>query len=449
MSRRALGIVRVSQVAGREGESFASPAQQRERIADACAQRGLELIETIDELDVSGGTPIQKRPGLRGALEAVEGGRAEVIVAAYFDRLFRSLKVQAEVVGRVEKAGGQVLALDVGAVTEGTAGQWLQGTMLGMVAEYHRRSIGERSAEAQARAVARGVAPWPKLPIGYVRGEGGVLVPDSAAPLVLEAFTMRAEGGTIRQIWEHLRANGLKVSYTPVQRMLANRVYLGEIHFGKLSNLEAHEPILRRELWVSVQRTKVPRGRQPKSSRLLARLGVLRCGGCGGGMGASTGGDGMGGRVPVYRCPNSTTGDCSLRANIGAVIAERVVTDAVRAAIANEPGRASAGRDAREAVAAAEGAQADLDAAIRAFTGLEDESTARERLAELRQTRDDARAKEEHLSGLQSALTISVGEDWDRLSFDARRGLIRATVERADVGPGRGAGRITLKLFGQ
>jgi hypothetical protein len=64
-SRRAIGIVRVSQVNGREGESFASPSEQRERIRAACDRDNLRIIETIDELDVSGGTPLEKRSALR------------------------------------------------------------------------------------------------------------------------------------------------------------------------------------------------------------------------------------------------------------------------------------------------------------------------------------------------------------------------------------------------
>src|SRR4051794_38982223 len=98
MRRRAIGLVRVSQVNGREGESFASPAEQRDRIVAACERDGLELLETIDELDVSGGKPLADRAGLRRAIEAVEAGQADVIVAAYFDRLVRSLRVQDELV---------------------------------------------------------------------------------------------------------------------------------------------------------------------------------------------------------------------------------------------------------------------------------------------------------------------------------------------------------------
>jgi hypothetical protein len=43
--RRAIGIVRVSQVKGREGESFASPDEQRERIEAACERDGLALVD--------------------------------------------------------------------------------------------------------------------------------------------------------------------------------------------------------------------------------------------------------------------------------------------------------------------------------------------------------------------------------------------------------------------
>jgi hypothetical protein len=39
--------------------------------------------------------------------------------------------------------------------------------------------------------------------------------------------------------------------------------------------------------------------------------------------------------------------------------------------------------------------------------------------------------------------------DWDRLSLEAQRGLIRATVESVTIGQGRGRDRITVKLFGE
>ena len=48
--KRAIGIVRVSQVKGREGESFASPSEQHERIEAACERDGLRLLRVENEL---------------------------------------------------------------------------------------------------------------------------------------------------------------------------------------------------------------------------------------------------------------------------------------------------------------------------------------------------------------------------------------------------------------
>src|SRR5205823_8042791 len=103
------------------------PNTQLGRISDACARERYRLIDSLEELDVSGGLPLAERPGLRRAVEAVEAGRADVIMVAYFDRLMRSLKVQQEVVDRVEAAGGEVLTVDFGKLTNGTAVERLTG----------------------------------------------------------------------------------------------------------------------------------------------------------------------------------------------------------------------------------------------------------------------------------------------------------------------------------
>src|SRR5436190_8629200 len=113
--RQAVGIVRVSQIAGRDGDNLVSPSDQRRRIETACERDRLELVAVHEELDVSGGSPLERRAGMTAALETIESGEAQVLVAAYFDRLVRSLRIQDEIVSRVESAGGQVLAVDVGA----------------------------------------------------------------------------------------------------------------------------------------------------------------------------------------------------------------------------------------------------------------------------------------------------------------------------------------------
>lgn len=449
---RAIGIIRVSQVNGREGESFVSPGEQRDRIISGCEARGLRLLDVYDELDVSGGASLERRDGLRQAVEAVEEGRAEVIVGAYFDRLFRSYSEQQKVVDRVEDAGGRILTVDAGHITNGNASQWLTGGLLGLVSEYHKRVSTERSRAAQVRAIARGAVLWPNIQPGYLRDEDGCLTPDEATrSIVAEAFELRSDGDTIAEVRAFLAENGIKRSYHGVSDMLRSRVYLGEIHFGDSyePNLSAHPAIVDVDLWNRVQRARVPRGRKAKSDRLLARLGVLRCASCDGRMVVGT--QRQNGRVyPFYRCGHVRE-DCARRVTIGAEIVERLVVETVKAALADAEGRASVEENARDAEVALERAKANLAATIEGFTvaGVGVEPEAVERLRELREVRDRAQERVDHLGGQGPVVRINAAADWDRLSLRARRALIRATVARVAVEPGRGTDRITIELVGE
>ena len=168
----------------------------------------------------------------------VEAGEADVVVVAFFDRLVRSLAVQAEVVARVEAAGGAILARRRRrgrAPTRPASG--CRRTMLGAVAEYDRRATAERTADAKRRAVARGVPPFPNVPPGYRKREDGRLEPHpEQAPIVAEAFQLRAGGATIMDVREYLREHGIERSFHGVQALLASRHRPRRAHFGALVN---------------------------------------------------------------------------------------------------------------------------------------------------------------------------------------------------------------------
>ncbi len=441
--RRAVGIVRVSRVAGRTGEQFVSPSEQRTRVEEACARDGLQLVETLEELDVSGGAALAKRPGLRRAVEMVEAGEADVIVAGYFDRLVRSLAVQAELVSRVEAAGGAILAVDVGAVTGASAGQWLSGTMLGAVSEYHRRVTAERTEDAKRRAVARGVPPFPNVPPGYRKDADGRLeLHPKEARVVAEAFRRRAAGATVKDVREYLRGKGVERSYHGTQALLESRIVLGELRFGDdMVNTASHPAIVDAGTWQQVQQARSPRGRRPKSERLLARLGVLRCATCGARMVVGTANHGS---YNLYRCP--PVGDCPQRVTISAEVAEATVVEAVKDLLADVHGSATVADGAAEAGRALEQAEQELDAAVRAFTGLEDVDAARTRLGELRERRERARADLDALEAATApAVTVTASGDWADLTIDEQRALIVAVVSEARVRPGRGADRVTVQ----
>ncbi len=73
----------------------------------------------------------------------MEAGEADHIVVAYFDRLVRSLKVQLEVIERVEHAGGEIYAIDHGRLTNGTAATRMSNNMMGAAFQYYAEVTGE------------------------------------------------------------------------------------------------------------------------------------------------------------------------------------------------------------------------------------------------------------------------------------------------------------------
>lgn len=447
-SRRAIGVVRVSRVGDREGERFVSPSEQAERIRSACERDGLQLIDTIEELDVSGGTPLKKRAGLRGAVEMVEAGEADVLVVAFFDRLVRSLEVQIEVTKRVEAAGGYILALDIGEVRRDTAAKKLSSTFLAAVAEYHRDVTAERTQEAKVRAVARGVPPFPRIPPGYRLGEGNRLEPEpDTAATVTEAFRLRAAGATIMDVRAHLRDHGIDRSFHGTQAMLTSRIYLGELRFGDLVNPSSHPAIVDTTTWTAVQRARLPPGRRAKSERLLARLGVLRCATCGARLVVGT--QTQNGRCyPFYRCVPSS--DCPARVTIGAELVEAMIVDYVKDRIQGMRSTVSSAIGLEDAEREFDRAERDLDAAVEAFTGLEDVESARARLVELRDHRNQARERLDQLqAAVVPAFTIGATGNWDELNIDGQRALIAAVVDRADVAPGRGRDRVAIHPRGE
>jgi hypothetical protein len=274
------------------------------------------------------------------------------------------------------------------------------------------------------------------------RGKNPRFVPNPLkAPVVAQAFQLRAGGAGIKQVRAFLAENGIERSFHGVQALLRSRVVLGELRFGDFVNPNAHEPIVDERTWRAVQKMVVSRGRQAKSDRLLARLGVLRCGSCGAPMQVGN----TGGPYPIYRC--SPTSDCANRMAITAAIAEQVVSDRVRAALADVQGRASVETHVQDAEDRLQRAQDTLSAAIEAFDGwTEPEAVAK--LAELRAGRDDAEAHLRQLGNTRPAVTIDGAADWEKLSVEDRRALIRATVERAVINEGRGPARVAVELFG-
>jgi DNA invertase Pin-like site-specific DNA recombinase len=149
---RALGYCRVS--TDEQAESGAGLAAQEATVLDAAQARGFTLLEVVHDAGWSAKT--LARPGITRVLEALDARQAEVLVVARLDRLSRSLADFAGVLERARRRGWQLVAVDLGVDTTTPAGE-LVANVMAAVAQWERRAIGVRTAEAMAQKKAAGV----------------------------------------------------------------------------------------------------------------------------------------------------------------------------------------------------------------------------------------------------------------------------------------------------
>jgi DNA invertase Pin-like site-specific DNA recombinase len=165
-------------------------------------------VAVHEDLGVSGGADLDKRPGLLAAVADLNARGAGVLLVAKRDRLARDVMVAAAVERLAERAGARVLAADGTGNGDGPEAMLLRG-IVDVFAQYERALIRARTKAALGVKRARGERVG-AIPFGYRLAADRVHVePDpveSAAATFIRA--LRREGSTLRAIAARLTAEG-------------------------------------------------------------------------------------------------------------------------------------------------------------------------------------------------------------------------------------------------
>ena len=204
---RAVLYIRVS--TDKQAEHGHSIDAQRDRLTAYADRYALQVVEVIVDGGESAGT--LNRPGLRRAVEMVEAGEADVIVATKGDRISRNLRDLLNLAATLAEHGASIATADGTFDTTTPVGKAMT-QMQGVFAELERELIAQRTREGMAAAKAKGVRLG-RPPIGYMV-EDGRLVPDPSKAAELERRRaiaerieqMQGEGMTLRQIAEAFTA---------------------------------------------------------------------------------------------------------------------------------------------------------------------------------------------------------------------------------------------------
>jgi site-specific DNA recombinase len=442
---RLIGYIRVSRVAGREGESFISPTVQRERIEAQAAAQGHAIVDWQEDLDQPGSR--YERPGFQRAIEAVEAGEADGICVARLDRFARSVADAAKAVERLEAAGGSLVAIDLGMDTSTSGGRLMRNVLMAL-AEFELERVRENWAAAGSHAASRGIHVCKVAPVGYRKsgedGKGPLELDPDAAPVIRELFQRRGAGESWPSLCRFLDERLPRETHwtkSTVYGLIGRRTYLGEARGGGIVNPDAHPPLITRGEFEAAQQVKAD-GRHERGGFFLA--GLLRCGGCGHTLTPmSNGARGY----KYYKCRKRySDGICQQPAAISTRRADGYIEREFLAVVEAQP-VAAAGKPAdgsiEQALAALEAAEQELseyrDANLISVIGAEAYT------AGLQKRQEAVDAARRNLSEANTVSPLAGVRDlhslWPELDVRQRRQLLGSVLERAIVAPAPGAGK--------
>ncbi|MFN8187402.1 MAG: recombinase family protein [Gaiellales bacterium] len=266
--RRAIAYLRVSTgLQAREGLGL---DVQRDKVHEAAAEAGLELVDVVEEA-ASGGVrddevfSWEHRPVLLSLLDRAEAGEYDVLLVAKLDRLSRDHATLIVLERRLQRLGVEVVSASEASNGDGPIAEFIRG-QLALVAQLERQLIRERLSAGKAKAKTLGRHVHGRAPYGY-RSEHGVLeVDDELVPVVKLIYAEAGEGRTPGRIARQLNKAGVATpqggrSWTEqgVRVILTNPAYCGERHGVR----NAHPAIVSKRSWNVVQCQLAARRRTP------------------------------------------------------------------------------------------------------------------------------------------------------------------------------------------
>jgi DNA invertase Pin-like site-specific DNA recombinase len=198
---------------------------QLDAILTWTAEVGSVLIAEFTDDGLSGTLDEDGRPGLAGAILAIEEGRADALIIHRLDRLARALHIQEAILSRVWKAGGRVFTVDGNEVLQDDPSdpyRTFVRQVMGAAAQLERGMIRARMQAGRKRARANGRHIGGSAPYGFTIATDGTLQAlESEQETIRRIARMREQSVPFRTI-----AADLGWTLGKVQRAYRNRALL-------------------------------------------------------------------------------------------------------------------------------------------------------------------------------------------------------------------------------
>jgi DNA invertase Pin-like site-specific DNA recombinase len=351
-------------------EEKISPEIQRSSISAWADRNNAEIVDWVEDLDVSGRKMKRK---ISTAIKAVEDRVARGIAVWRYSRFGRSRHANAVYLAKLEAVGGRLASATEAADTRTAFGR-LQMGMAFKFAEYESDRIGEQWAETREHRRAAGLPATGGKRWGYIwhrrhlDEDAGVIhrewyEPNDTGLIVTKLYERVAEGESMASVTQWLGRNGYEGTrakpwlQSGLTRYMDSGFAAGWIRYhpdncdcppkdpdsNRSRGMEcpnriwvpgAHELIVPEDVWEAYKEKREQARNTPSGNRKPAYTtsGLMRCVRCGGTASAAGGATYGAGKVLIkkpgymFRCSAmKDNGTCD-----GAYILRTVVEDAVK-----------------------------------------------------------------------------------------------------------------------
>jgi len=273
-------------------------------------KKDIQIVGTYIDRAFSAKT--DNRPDFQRMVKESAGRAFDVVIVWKLDRFARNRYDSAHYKSLLRKNGVKVLSATE-TISEGAEGILLESLLEGM-AEYYSVELAEKTLRGMTENALACKSNGGLLPLGYEPDENLCYKIDPVmAPVVVEAFTLYAEGTNMKEIARILNARGFRtkrgtpISVNTLTSMLHNRKYIGEYRFRDVVVPNGIPAIISEELFERVQvrmaaNKKAPAKHKAEEEYLLTTK--LFCGKCKSMMAGESGTNRCGIVYRYYKCPS-------------------------------------------------------------------------------------------------------------------------------------------------
>lgn len=235
--------------------------EQEERLKDLCKFKRYNIYKIYREEGVSAKN--MDRPKFQEMLEDVRQGKINKIVVFKLDRLTRSIKDLEEICTFLEEYNCSLESMCEDINTATANGKFFV-RMLTLLAQLEIEKTSERTKIGMIGAAKKGHFSG-KPPIGYIRKDKKFVIDEIQANVIRRIYRMYLDGLSVCSICKTLNKENVfnrKWRTTCIDYILSNKVYIGNMEYGKTLNGEIQiiedviPPIIDKTTFECVQKRK-------------------------------------------------------------------------------------------------------------------------------------------------------------------------------------------------